>query len=166
MAPRRTSGLGPSRRRLFRCYNGTTSSSQRCSKVRWGYAAHGGVRGAMSKLNIRIAVIVLATVLSAAGYAAAKGGGHGGGGHGGGGHGGGHHGGGHGGAHFGGGGHRGGHFGGRAHVGGGGRHAVHNIRSGTVRNVLNSHALAHTLRNPAALRNPNIRAQIAAGAAM
>jgi hypothetical protein len=54
----------------------------------------------MSKLNIRIAVIVLATVLSAAGYAAAKGGGHGGGGHGGGGHGGGHHGGGHGGAHI------------------------------------------------------------------
>src|SRR5438874_2688187 len=56
----------------------------------------------MSKLNIRIAVIVLAAVLSTAGYAAAKGGGggHGGGGHGGGGHVGGHHGGGHGGAHF------------------------------------------------------------------
>jgi LTXXQ motif family protein len=31
---------------------------------------------------------------------------------------------------------------------------------------LNSHALARTLRNTAALRNPNIRAQIAAGAAM
>ena len=43
----------------------------------------------MSKRNIRIAVIVIATMLSAAGYAAAKGGGggHGGGGHGGGGHG-------------------------------------------------------------------------------
>src|SRR5260370_33642189 len=41
----------------------------------------------MSKLNIGIAVIVLPTGLSAAGYAAAKGGGggHGGGGHGGGG---------------------------------------------------------------------------------
>src|SRR5258705_9281730 len=47
--------------------------------------------GAMSKLNIRIGLIVLAIVLSAAGYAVAKGGGHGGGGHGGGGHGGGHH---------------------------------------------------------------------------
>jgi hypothetical protein len=121
----------------------------------------------MSKLNIRIAVIVLATVLSAAGYAAAKGGG---GGHGGGGHGGG----GHGGAHFGGGGHRGGHFGGRAHFGGAGRHiggrsasfAVHDMRSGSVHSALNSHALARTLRNTAALRNPNIRAQIAAGAAM
>jgi hypothetical protein len=78
-----------------------------------------GPEGAMSKLNIGIAVIALATVLSAAGYAAAKGGGggHGGGGHGGGGHGGGHHGGGHGGAHFGGGGHRGGHFGSPAVVG-------------------------------------------------
>src|SRR3982074_287127 len=53
-----------------------------------------GREGAMSKLNIRIALIVLATVLSTAGYAAAKGGGHGGGGHGGGGHGGGGHGGG------------------------------------------------------------------------
>jgi hypothetical protein len=40
------------------------------------------------------------------------------------------------------------------------------MRSGAVRNALNSHALARTLRNTAALRNPNIRAQIAAGAAM
>src|SRR5713226_8685342 len=120
----------------------------------------------MPKLNIKIALIVLATVLSAAGYAAAKGGGHGGGGHGGRGHGGGHHGGGHGGAHFGGGGHRGGHFGGRAHFGSGGRHAVHNTRSGGVRNALNSRALSRTLRNTAALRNPNIRARVAAGAAM
>jgi hypothetical protein len=118
----------------------------------------------MSKLNIGIAVIVLATVLSAAGgYAVAKGGG---GGHGGGGHGGGHRGGGHGGAHFGGGGHHGGHFGGRAHFGGGGRHAVHNMRSGGVRNALNSRALSRTLRNAAALRNPNIRARVVAGAAM
>ena len=38
-----------------------------------------GPEGAVSKLNIKIALIVLATVLSAAGYAAAKGGGHGGG---------------------------------------------------------------------------------------
>ena len=120
----------------------------------------------MLKLNIKIGLIVLATVLSAAGYAAAKGGGHGGGGHGGGHHGGGHHGGGHGGTHFGGGGHRGGHFGGRAHFGGGGRHAVHNMRSGGVRNAMNSRALSRTLRNTAALRNPNIRARVAAGAAM
>jgi LTXXQ motif family protein len=117
----------------------------------------------MSKRNIRIAVIVIATMLSAAGYAAAKGGG---GGHGGGGHGGGGHGGGHGGAHFGGGGYRGGHFGGSAHFGGGGRRAVQNIRSGGVRNALNSRALSRTLRNTAALRNPNIRARVAAGAAM
>lgn len=133
----------------------------------------------MSKLNVRIAVIVLATVLSAAGYAAAKGGGgHGGGGHGGGGHGGGHGGHGHGGgAHFRGGGHGGGHFG-RAHFGGG-RHiggrsfarpgfsgnrafAAHNIRP----SALNSRALARTLRNTAALHNPNTRARMAAGAAM
>ncbi len=117
----------------------------------------------MPRLNIRIAVIVLATVLSAVGYAAAKGGG---GGHGGGGHGGGHHGGGHAGGHFGGGGHRGGHFAGRAHFGGGERHAIHNTRSGTVRNALNSRALSHALRNTAVLRNPNIRARVAAGAAM
>src|SRR6267142_3151056 len=127
--------------------------------------------GAMSTLNIRIGLIVLAMLLSAAGYAAAKGGGHGGGGHGGGHHGGGHHGGGHhggghGGRHFGGGGHHGGHFGGRAHFGGGGRHAVHNMRSGAVRNAMNSRALSRTLRNTAALRNPNIRARGAAGAAM
>ena len=114
----------------------------------------------MSRLNIKFGLIVLATVLSAAGYAAAKGGGHGGGGHGGGHHGGGHHGGGYGGTHFGGGGHRGGHF------GGGGRHAVHNKRSGGVRNAMNSRALSRTLRNTAALRNPNIRARVAAGAAM
>jgi hypothetical protein len=40
------------------------------------------------------------------------------------------------------------------------------MRSGAVHNALNSHALARTLRNTSALRNPNIRAQIAAGAAM
>jgi hypothetical protein len=40
------------------------------------------------------------------------------------------------------------------------------MRSGSVHSALNSHALARTLRNTAALRNPNIRAQIAAGAAM
>ena len=127
-----------------------------------GFAAHRGAVGVMSKLNIGIAIIVLATVLSAAGHAVARGGGHGGGGHGGGGHGGGHH----GGAHFGGGGHRGGHFGGRGHFGGGGRHAIHNLRSGTASNALNSRALSRTLRNAAALRNPNIRARVAAGAAM
>src|SRR5450756_2021718 len=73
--------------------------------------------GAMSKINIGIAALVLVTVLSAAGYAVAKGGGggHGGGGHGGGGHGGGGHG---GSAHFRGGGHGGGHFGGGRHIGG------------------------------------------------
>jgi hypothetical protein len=124
----------------------------------------------MSKLNIGIAAIVLVTVLSAAGYAVAKGGG----GHGGGGHGGGHGGGGHGGgAHFRGGGHGGGHFGGGGrHIGGrsfarpGFSHnrafAVQNIRSG----ALNPHALARTLRNAGALRNPGIRAQMAAGAAI
>src|SRR5260370_4077875 len=142
-------------------------SGECCSNVRW---VRGAPRpeGAMSKLNIGIAVIVLATVLSAAGYAAATGGGggQGGGGHGGGGHGGGHHGGGHGGAHFGGGGHRGGQFGSRGNFGGGGRHAVHNMRSRSVRNALNSRALSRTLRNTAALRNPNIRARVVAGAAM
>jgi LTXXQ motif family protein len=128
----------------------------------------------MSNLNVRIAVIVLATVLSAGGYADARGGGHGGGGHGGGGHGGG----GHGGAHFGG----GGHFGGRAHFGGGGHRgrsasartgfnrdrafAVGNPRSGAVRNALNSRGLARAMRNTAALRNPIVRAHIAAGVAM
>src|SRR5262245_27442913 len=70
----------------------------------------------MSKLNIKIVAIVLATVLSAGGYAFAKGGGggHGGGGHGGGGHG------------ARGGGHGGGHFarGGGRHFGGGGRHVA------------------------------------------
>lgn len=126
----------------------------------------------MSKLNLRLAVLVLATVLSAAGYAAAKGGGHGGGGHGGGGHGGGGHG---GGAHFhGGGGHFGGggrHFGGRsassrsfARPGSGGNRAfaVQNFRS----SALNSRALARTMRSGGALQNPGVRAQIAAGAAL
>jgi hypothetical protein len=137
----------------------------------------------MSKLNIGIAVIVLATVLSAAGYAAARGGGHGGGGHGGGGHGGGH-----GGAHFGGGGHRGGHFGGghfggghfgRAHFGGGGRHVGRSAsprsfarpgfsrnRSSAVPKALNSRALARTWRNGSALYNPGVRTRLAAGAAL
>jgi hypothetical protein len=44
--------------------------------------------------------------------------------------------------------------------------AVRNLKSGAARNALNSHALARTLRNTATLRNPNIRARIAAGAAM
>jgi LTXXQ motif family protein len=122
----------------------------------------------MSKLNIRIAVIVLATVLSAADYAAAKGGGgHGGGGHGGGG------GGGHGGGHFGGGGHGGGHFAARAHIGGGGGHIGGRsaslrsfARPSFSRNALNAHALVGASRNGGALQNPNIRTQIAASAAI
>ena len=125
----------------------------------------------MSKLSIQIVVIVLATVLSAGGYAAAKGGG-------------GHGGGGHGGKHVGGGGHRGGNVG-RMHVGGGGRQirgrsAIRSFAQpslnrnrafvvqsgvGAGRNPLNSRALASTLRNTAAL-NPNMRARFAAGAAM
>ena len=40
------------------------------------------------------------------------------------------------------------------------------MRSGGVHNALNSRALSRTLRNRAALRNPNIRARVAAGAAM
>jgi LTXXQ motif family protein len=40
------------------------------------------------------------------------------------------------------------------------------VRSGTASNALNSRALSRTLRNTAALRNPNIRARVAAGAAM
>jgi len=40
------------------------------------------------------------------------------------------------------------------------------MRSGGVRNAMNSRALSRTLRNTAALRNPNIRARVAAGAAM
>ncbi len=40
------------------------------------------------------------------------------------------------------------------------------MRSGAVRNAMNSRALSRTLRNTAALRNPNIRARVAAGAAM
>jgi hypothetical protein len=131
--------------------------------------------GVMSKFNISVAVIVLATALSAAGYAAARGGGgHGGGGHGGGGHGGGGHGGGghfHGGGHFGG--HGGGHFGGR-HFGGrsfarpsfrGNRSfAVHNARPNAAR-ALSPRAATRALRNTNALRNPAIRAGIIAGAA-
>src|SRR4051794_3497364 len=137
----------------------------------------------MSKFRIGIAVLVLATALSAAGYAVAKGGGgHGGGGHGGGHGGGGHfHGGGHGGGHFGGhfGGHGGRHFG-RVHFGGG-RHfggrsfappgfrgsrsfAVHNARPSAVR-ALSPRAATRALRNAGALRNPAIRAGIIAGAA-
>jgi hypothetical protein len=129
--------------------------------------------GVMSKFNIGVAVIVLATALSAAGYAAARGGGgHGGGGHGGGGHGGGGHF--HGGGHFGG--HGGGHFGGR-HFGGG-RHFVgrsfHSFaqpgsrgnRSFAVRNAGSPRMAARALRNANALRNPGVRARITAGAAM
>ena len=130
----------------------------------------------MSKFNISVAVIVLATALSVAGYAAARGGGggHGGGGHGGGGHGGGGHF--HGGGHFGGhfGGHGGGHFGGGRHFGGrsfarpsfrGNRSfAVHNVRSNAVR-ALNPRAATRALRNAGALRNPAVRAGIIAGAA-
>lgn len=115
----------------------------------------------MSKLGIKLAVIVLATVLSAAGYAVAKGGGgHGGGGHGGGGHGGGHG----GGGHFHGGGHGGGHFGGGRHISGsGGRSfAAHNFRSG----ALNSRALARSMRHTAALHSPGMRTRIAASAAL
>jgi hypothetical protein len=124
----------------------------------------------MSRFNISVAVIVLATALSVAGYAAARGGG----GHGGGGHGGGHGGGFHGGGHF------GGHFGGRVHFGGG-RHfggrsfarssfrgnrsfAVHNARPNAVR-ALSPRAATRALRNAGALRNPAIRAGIIAGAA-
>jgi hypothetical protein len=132
--------------------------------------------GVMSKFNISVAVIVLATALSAAGYAAARGGGgHGGGGHGGGGHGGGGHGGGghfHGGGHFGG--HGGGHFGGGRHFGGrsfsrpsfrGNRSfAVHNARPSAVR-ALSPRAATRALRNTNALRNPAVRAGIIAGAA-
>lgn len=121
---------------------------------------------AMSRFGIKITVIVLAALLSATGYAVAKGGG---GGHGGG-RGGGH------GAHAGGG-HRGGPVG-RAHVGGG-RHAigrsanvrsrtfaVHPMRAGAVGRPLNSRALARSWGSTAALRNPAVRAQMAAGAAM
>jgi hypothetical protein len=125
----------------------------------------------MSKFNISVAVLVLATALSAAGYAAARGGGgHGGGGHGGGGHGGGGHF--HGGGHFGG--HGGGHFGGGRHFGGrsfarpsfrGNRSfAVHNARPSAVR-ALSPRAATRALRNTNALRNPAIRAGIIAGAA-
>src|SRR5438105_3612020 len=122
----------------------------------------------MTKIKTGIAVLVVATALSAAGYAAAKGGGGGhGGGHGGGGHGGGHfHGGGHGGGHFG-----GRHFGGgRVHFGGGRVHfgrrsfarpgfrgnrafAVHNIGPHAVR-ALSPRAATRALRHAGALRNP------------
>lgn len=120
----------------------------------------------LSKLTLKVAVIVLATVLSAAGYAVAKGGhggGHGGGrGHGGGGHHARGHGHGHGGGHF-----------SRAYRGGGRSvaragfkgnraFAVHNFRS----SALNSRALAHSMRNAGALRNPGVRAGIAASAAL
>jgi LTXXQ motif family protein len=40
------------------------------------------------------------------------------------------------------------------------------MRSGGVHNALNARALSRTLRSRAALRNPNIRARVAAGAAM
>jgi hypothetical protein len=40
------------------------------------------------------------------------------------------------------------------------------MRSGGIHNALNSRALSRTLRDTAALRNPNIRARVAAGAAM
>jgi hypothetical protein len=95
--------------------------------------------------------------------------------------------------HYGGGHYGGGvrHYGGGRHVGGrstGGRHvggrstgvrsvarpglnrnrasAVGSTRSIAVRKALNSPSLARSLRNTAALRNPNIRTQIAASAAM
>ena len=125
----------------------------------------------MAKLSVKIAVIVLATTLSAGGYAVAKGGG-------------GHGGGGHGGKHAGGGGHWGGSVG-RMHVGGGGRQfrgrsairsfaqpGLNRNRASTVQNsvgggrsALNSRALASTLRNTATL-SPNMRTRFAAGAAM
>jgi len=129
----------------------------------------------MSKLNLRLAVLVLATVLSAAGYAAAKGGGgHGGGGHGGGGHGGGAHarGGGHGGGHVG-----RAHFGGGRHIGGRSASSRSFARPGSIGNraftarnfrssALNSRALARSMRNAGALRNPGVRAGIVASAAL
>jgi len=119
-----------------------------------------------SKFTLKLVVIVLATVLSAAGYAVAKGGhggGHGGGrGHGGGGHHARGHGHGHGGGHF----SRGRHIGGRSvarsSVRGNRAFAAHNFRSG----ALNSRALAHSMRNTGALRNPGFRAGIAASAAL
>jgi hypothetical protein len=46
-----------------------------------------------------------------------------------------------------------------------GRNRNASVRSNAVRNALSSHAVAGALHNPAALRNPNARAQIAATAA-
>jgi hypothetical protein len=142
---------------------------------------------AVSKLGF-LSVIVLSIALSGAAYAA-RGGGHGGGGHGGGGHGGGgHFGGGHiGGGHFG-----GGHFrGGGRHFSAGpaisrsagrtgfhGSHSLavgsaaagltgHNasVRATAVRHALVSGAVAGALHNHSALRDPGVRAHIAANAA-
>ena len=124
----------------------------------------------MPKLITRIAVIVLATVLSSAALGRGGGGGHGGG-HGGGGHG--HGGQGHGGGHFHGGGHihggghsfRGAHFGGARHMGG--RSAIsRSANARGVRNALKSLSRAGALRKGRVLSNPAARAQIAAGAAI
>jgi LTXXQ motif family protein len=138
----------------------------------------------MSKLGLGIAVFVLATALSAAGYAVAKGGhggGHGGG-RGGGHHG--HHGGGHGHKHFGGRHHGGGHgykHSGRRHHGGHfrGRPAHSRAFSGHRINygggsamyyggggAQNARALARSYRHAAALHNPAVRARITTGAAL
>ncbi len=137
----------------------------------------------MSKFTF-CAVVALAAILAGTAYAAGRGGG----GRGGGGHFG-------GGGHIGGGGHFGGgaHFGGRARFASRPSFRAHrsfavhgnpsraasgratpgenptvseNRRAGTVRNVLNSRAVAGALHNRTALRNPNVRAQIAASAAI
>jgi hypothetical protein len=142
----------------------------------------------MSKSCIAIAVLVLATALSSAALGRGGGGGHGGGGHGGGG-GGGHF----GGGHFGGGrGFGGGHFGGGHH--GGARVAIYHgfsrgnfrgdrsfvryggvnfsqnrnaqVRSGSIRNAMNSLSHAGGLRNGRLLSSPAARGQIAAAAAL
>ncbi|MEH2623146.1 hypothetical protein V1292_001201 [Bradyrhizobium sp. AZCC 1719] len=115
----------------------------------------------MTKLGLGIAVIVLATALSAAGYAVAKGG-HGGG-HGGGrggGHG--HHGGGHGHKHFGARHHGGGHFHGRA-ARSRSFHAPRINRAAAGGRATNARALA---RSAAVLKNPAARASLTAGAAL
>jgi LTXXQ motif family protein len=142
----------------------------------------------MSKARIGIAVLVLATALSGAALGRGGGGGHGGGGHGGGHGGGGHFGGGHfggghfGGMHFGGGHHggarfatshafpRGGFHGNRsfARHGGANFSQMRNapVRSGSIRNAMNSLSHAGGLRNGRLLGNPAARGQIAAAAAL
>jgi uncharacterized protein YciW len=142
----------------------------------------------MSKARIGIAVLVLATALSGAALGRGGGGGHGGGGHGGGHGGGGHFGGGHfGGGHFGGMHFGGGHHGGArfatshafsrgsfrgnrsfARHGGANFSQMRNapVRSGSIRNAMNSLSHAGGLRNGRLLGNPAARGQIAAAAAL